>query len=260
MDGHRPDEFTVLDVRQVGEYEEFHLPGARLVPLVDLPDRLDDIPNDRPVIIYCASGGRSMAAASLLEGQGFPEVVNMVGGVMAWQGHGAFGPMELGMVAFEGTETPAQVIFKAYAMENSLQEFYVLRADFAETKERIELFMTLAGYEDSHKDVLFELYGKLVESVPDRDGFERMALESAKHLSEGGVNITAFLEEHGEAFDGDLGVLQFATMVEAQALDFYLRCAARAVDSETESVLQLLAREEKAHLRLLGRHMDRLGD
>ncbi len=260
MDGHRPDDFILLDVRQEGEYEEFHLPGARLVPLVDLPDRLEDIPDDRPVIIYCAAGGRSMAAASLLEGQGFSEVINMVGGVMAWQGHGAFGPMELGMVAFVGTETPGQIIFKAYAMENSLQEFYVLRADLAETKERIELFMELAGYEDRHKDVLFELYGKRVDSVPDRDNFELMALESVKNLSEGGINISAFLEEHGEAFDGDLGVLQFAAMVEAQALDFYLRCAARAVNSETEAVLQLLAREEKAHLRLLGRHMDRLGE
>ena len=260
LDGHRPDDYTLLDVRQEWEYEEGHMPGARHIPLTELPDRMGEIPGDRPVVAYCATGGRSMAASTLLEGQGFSDIVNMVGGIMAWNGQKAFGPMELGMVAFTGAETPGEIVLKAYAMENSLQEFYVLRADLAETEERIELFMELAGYEDRHKDALFGLYSRLTGERVGHDDFERMASGAAQGLGEGGIDISAFLDEHGEAFDGDHGVLQLAAMVEAQALDYYLRCAARAERDDARETLQLLAREEKAHLRLLGKHMDRMGE
>jgi rhodanese-related sulfurtransferase/rubrerythrin len=260
LDAHKPDDYTLLDVRQAWEYEEGHLPGARLIPLTELPDRMGEVPEDRPVVTYCASGGRSKAASALLEGQGRSNVINMVGGFMAWQGNQAFGPMELGMVVFTGSETPAEVVLKAYAMESSLQDFYVLRADLAETEERIGLFMELAGYEDRHKDVILELYSRLTDEAVGHDELERMASGMANGLGEGGVDISAFLDKYGEAFDGDHGVLQLAAMVEAQALDYYLRCAARAERDDTRDTLELLAREEKAHLRLLGKHMDQMGE
>lgn len=257
IDGHKPDEFTLLDVRQDWEYEEFHLPGARHIPVVELADRLDEVDPHKPVIAYCAAGGRSMAAASLLQGQGYNEVINMVGGAMAWQGHTAFGPMDLGMIEFTGTETPEEVVCKAYAMEHALQSFYVLRADMAETLERIELFMELASFEDRHKDVLVNLHNKLTGEAVDAEAYERDHCCLGTGLGEGGVDLQTFFEEHAEAFDPDQGILQLAVMIEAQALDYYLRCALRTENPDTEDVLQLLAREEKAHLKLLGRFMDR---
>ena len=201
IDGHKPDEYILLDVRQQWEYEDFHIPGAQLIPLVELPDRFDEVDRNKPVIAYCAAGGRSMAAAALLEGQGYEDVTNMVGGAMAWQGHTAFGPMELGMIEFAGTETSVEVVFKAYAMENSLQRFYVQRADMAETLERIELFMELAGFEDRHKDTLFNLYTKISGEVMERGLFEQAAFDSIGFTAEGGVDIEDFLEEHEGALD-----------------------------------------------------------
>jgi len=260
MDGHGPEEYTLLDVRQPAEYERGHLPGARLVPLSELSDRLEEIRSDKPVIAYCASGGRSMAASSLLEGQGYGDVINMVGGFSAWEGSAAFGPMRLGMHGFTGRETPQEVVRKAFAMECRLQEFYVLRADMAETEERIELFMELAGFEDRHKDVLHTLYGRLTGELPDYEAFEAEILAGADGMVEGGVDIQTFLDKHAEAFEGDLGILHFASMVEAQAMDYYLRWAARAELGETRETLELLAREEKAHLKLLARHMDELSE
>lgn len=256
MEGSKPDSYTLLDVRQEVEYEQDHIPGARLVPLSELPDRFDELDKARPLLVYCASGGRSMAAAGLLQGQGFEDVNNLVGGISAWEGEGAFGPMELGMIAFTGAESPAEVILKAYAMENVLQVFYVQRADMAETMERIELFMRLAGFEDKHKDVLYELYTRTAEEVMSRDEFEEMALRNASDMAEGGVPVSEFMDRFPGAFDDDRGVLELASMVEAQALDYYLRCALRAKSDDTRDVLQLLAREEKAHLKLLGKYMD----
>ncbi|MGE4421031.1 MAG: rhodanese-like domain-containing protein [Pseudodesulfovibrio sp.] len=256
MEGSKPDAYTLLDVRQEVEYEQDHIPGAKLVPLPELPDRFGELDKERPLLVYCASGGRSMAAAGLLQGQGFEDVNNLVGGISAWEGEGAFGPMELGMIAFTGAEGPAEVVLKAYAMENVLQEFYVQRADMAETMERIELFMQLAGYEDKHKDVLYELYTRVAEEVMSRDEFEEVALRNASDLAEGGVPVNEFMDRFPGAFDDDRGVLELASMVEAQALDYYLRCAMRAKSDDTRDVLQLLAREEKAHLKLLGKFMD----
>ncbi|MGL1863951.1 MAG: rhodanese-like domain-containing protein [Pseudodesulfovibrio sp.] len=257
MDGHKPDQYILLDVRQDWEYEEFHIPGARLIPLVELPDRMDEVGKDKPVIAYCASGGRSMAAAALLEGHGYADITNVVGGAMAWQGHVAYGPMELGMIEFTGKETPVEIILKAYAMESSLQVFYAQRADMAETLERIELFMQLAGFEDRHKDTLFTLYTKTIGENMDRDAFEAEAFNSVGFVAEGGVEIQEFIDEFAEAFDNDQGMLQVAVMVEAQALDYYLRCAMQAESGEAKDMLQLLAREEKAHLKLLGKFMDK---
>jgi rhodanese-related sulfurtransferase/rubrerythrin len=260
LDRRAPGDHTLLDVRQDWEYEEFHLPGAHHVPLADLLDRLDEIDRDKPVLVYCLSGGRSHAAAALLDGQGYADVANMAGGIMAWQGHTAFGPAELGMVEFTGRETPQEVVLKAYAMENILQEFYILRADVAETLERIELFMELAGFEDRHKDTLFALYQKILGEKMDRKLFEEVALTGGVTAAEGGVGILEYLDVFGEAFDADQGVLQFASMIEAQALDYYLRCGMRAERTDARDVFATLAREEKAHLKLLARFMDRRGE
>lgn len=255
MEKSKPDTYTLLDVRQEWEYEEEHIPGARLLPLVELSDRMGEVDPAKPVVVYCRTGGRSMAAATLLEGGGYENITNLVGGMSGWNGHTAFGPMELGLIEFTGKETPEEVVLKAYAMENSLQVFYAQRADMAETLERIELFMQLAGFEDRHKDTLFNLYCRLSGCDMDQDDFDQLAAKKTG-VVEGGVEISEFLDQHPEAFDDEQGILQLATMIEAQALDYYLRCAERAESEETRDVLQLLAREEKAHLKLLGRSMD----
>jgi rhodanese-related sulfurtransferase/rubrerythrin len=257
MDRVAPQEYSLIDVRQEWEYNEFHLPGARHIPLADLLDRVSEIPLDKPVLVYCLSGGRSRVAASLLEGQGFEDVTDMIGGIMAWQGHTAFGPMDLGVIEFSGRETPQEVVIKAFAMEHKLQVFYFERADLAETAERIELFMELAGFEDQHMDTLFSLYKKIMDHGMSRALFEEVALSSVDSAVEGGVDVGEYLRINSKAFDSDQGVLQFASMVEAQALDYYLRCSMRAEKSEARDTFNLLAREEKAHLKLLSRFMDR---
>ena len=74
---------AVLDVRQPEEYREVHVPGAVLIPLATLPDRLDEIPSERPVLVICRSGGRSARAVEWLLAQGV-DAVNVAGGTAAW--------------------------------------------------------------------------------------------------------------------------------------------------------------------------------
>ncbi len=73
----------LFDVRQPDEYTEGHVPGAVLVPLGDVPDRLDDFPTEGSVYVVCRSGARSASAVEFLRGSGV-DAVNVTGGTLAW--------------------------------------------------------------------------------------------------------------------------------------------------------------------------------
>jgi len=74
---------TVVDVREVDEYIDAHVPGVRLVPLGTIPDALDSLPRDKTLYVICRSGARSLRAADLLVANGF-DAVSVAGGTMAW--------------------------------------------------------------------------------------------------------------------------------------------------------------------------------
>jgi rhodanese-related sulfurtransferase len=74
---------TVVDVREVDEYIEAHVPGVLLVPLGTIPDELDALPRDETLYIICRSGARSLRAADFLIANGF-DAISVAGGTMAW--------------------------------------------------------------------------------------------------------------------------------------------------------------------------------
>ena len=84
----------VIDVRQLTEYASGHVPGAVHLAAGDLPQRLADLPRDRPIAMVCASGYRSSVAASLMRGAGFKDVSWVAEGVPAWKAAGL--PVERG--------------------------------------------------------------------------------------------------------------------------------------------------------------------
>jgi len=77
----------LVDVRQLEEFEEAHVAGARLIPLGELSDRLSELQayRDRPVIVVCRTGGRSAIGSLILMNAGFTRVHNLEGGMMAWK-------------------------------------------------------------------------------------------------------------------------------------------------------------------------------
>lgn len=74
---------VVVDVREADEYVEGHVPSARLVPLSELAERVDEIPDDTTVLVVCKVGGRSARACEHLAATG-RDVVNVAGGTVAW--------------------------------------------------------------------------------------------------------------------------------------------------------------------------------
>jgi rhodanese-related sulfurtransferase len=79
-------DFLLLDVRQPEEHARVNIEGARLIPLGELSRRLDEIDayRDRPIVVHCHHGGRSMQATMFLRQRGFTNVRNMAGGIDAW--------------------------------------------------------------------------------------------------------------------------------------------------------------------------------
>jgi rhodanese-related sulfurtransferase len=75
----------LIDVREPHEVAEGTLPGAVNIPLGDLEDRVGELDRDRRVVLLCRSGGRSTQAAEYLVGNGFTDVVNLAGGMLAYQ-------------------------------------------------------------------------------------------------------------------------------------------------------------------------------
>jgi len=74
----------LVDVRTTREWEDAHIDGAVNLPLAHLGERVGTLPQDRPLVVYCASGYRSAIATSLLRRDGLPRVANLVGGLAAW--------------------------------------------------------------------------------------------------------------------------------------------------------------------------------
>jgi len=75
---------VLLDVREPWEYEKARIAGAQLVPMREVPNRLDEIDQDKEVVAICHHGGRSAQGAVFLEKAGYTRVHNLVGGVDAW--------------------------------------------------------------------------------------------------------------------------------------------------------------------------------
>lgn len=77
---------VIIDVREPWEFEEYNI-GAKLIPLGDLPGKLEDLEDlkDTEIIVHCRSGARSATAKAFMQSQGFSKVRNLLGGMMDWQ-------------------------------------------------------------------------------------------------------------------------------------------------------------------------------
>jgi rhodanese-related sulfurtransferase len=82
-DGGRPKPL-LLDVREPWEFEKARIEGALLIPMRDVPARVEELDRDKDVVAICHHGGRSQQVAIFLEKAGFKKIHNLVGGVDAW--------------------------------------------------------------------------------------------------------------------------------------------------------------------------------
>lgn len=77
-----------LDVRTQEEWDDFHAPNSTLIPLAELEGRLNELPENEPIVVVCRSGNRSQAGRDILLSNGFEQTASMAGGLNAWRDTG----------------------------------------------------------------------------------------------------------------------------------------------------------------------------
>jgi rhodanese-related sulfurtransferase len=79
-------DLCLIDVREVNEWNESHIPGATLIPKNDIPARIASFAPDKtkPIYLHCKAGGRSMTCAQYLVEMSYNEVYSVDGGITAW--------------------------------------------------------------------------------------------------------------------------------------------------------------------------------
>ena len=75
---------VLVDVREQNEYTEIRIPGSLIIPLSVFAERFGELPKDKPLVMQCRSGARSAKAAEYLLANGYTDVTNLTGGILAW--------------------------------------------------------------------------------------------------------------------------------------------------------------------------------
>lgn len=254
FDANPTGSYQLVDVRQPGEYEEYHLPGAMLVPLNELTAGGGDLNPEKPTIVYCRSGGRSQAASQYLAGQGFNEVYDIGSHIASWLGIQVSGPYELNLDLVNPDADFPDAWKIAYAMEDGLQRFYLKLEQQENREEYKQLFKKLAGFEDLHKERLKKAYDIDESTTGDLEAFmqENPDLVETGDLSR--VSPQSIVSQMTELID----IFSLGMAIEAQSQDLYTRFADQAAKAESKKLFLELADEEKVHLSYITKEMDKI--
>ncbi len=247
--------YNLVDVRQPVEYERGHLPGARLIPVGQLDERVSELDPGKITITYCTAGVRSRAAAAVLERAGFREVYSMAGGINAWRGLVAEGFPEAGISWFSAARSANELTALAWVLEDGTKTFYEKMAEISTDREAAALFRELVKAEEGHKEMLAGLYRCISGAVGEVDFPSILGKYPQEKTMEGGMRL-------GDAVawaDGKdvRDVIELSISLETGSYDRYQVLLRRVNDEKSLKIFRSLAHEEKRHLGLLTELFDK---
>lgn len=233
-------DYQIIDVRQPGEYEQGHLPGAILIPLDELMSDNTLIEN-KPTILYCRSGHRSGIAARWLEQNNFTEVYDLGSSITTMSKEKIGGSFEtnLDMISIDAEYGDAFEL--SWQLEESLKQFYIDLSENPALLSYKDFFVKMAHFEDLHQVMIDK--AQHGPDFPPKYIKEFLDKSTAKVLSK----VTSKID-----------VLATAMTYEAQSFDLYIRLANKSQDGNTKELFFKIADEEKHHLKMLSKEMDKL--
>jgi rhodanese-related sulfurtransferase len=254
MQTHKEKNYLVIDVRQASEYEDGHIPGAKLMPLSEVETRLFTLPSNRDLIFYCANGGRSQWAASLAgEAEVCTKTVyHLMGGMQAWEGKALSGYPKVRI--FDKDQTLETLLATAMNLEKGAWRFYQYAiSKFSDDPIRPTLEQVSIA-EKAHATLIYRIWKKFQHNPPPFDriyqGLEGEILEGGHNFEETCRHLDA-VRKHGCA-----SVIDLAMTIEYSAFELYRTMAERSENSEAQSTFLSIAQAEKAHMRALTRALD----
>lgn len=189
----------------------------------------------------------------MLSGKGFDDVINVAGGIKAWDGHVAVGPEEMGLELFTGKESIEETLIAAYSLEAGLHDFYRSMIEKVPLIDVKHLFQKLSEIEILHQERIFNEYFHISGKQITRDAFENDLVVNAV---EGGMTTDQYIQMFHPDWESVVDIISLAMSIEAQALDLYTRASERSGDPRSKDALKKIAEEERVHLEQLGKLMD----
>lgn len=170
----------------------------------------------------------------------------MKGGIISYDGGKAVGDEDFGMDFFV-TGDFSDVFRMSYAMEEGLQQLYLILEDLCEDPEVKALLSRLAKFEEGHK-------AKLEAMFPDIENESNVT----GNTLEGGFDKQQILDHFQSRIVVQNDVIQLGMMLETQAYDLYSRLAKKEEDVHAKEFFEFMVTEEKQHLSFLSTEYDRI--
>jgi rubrerythrin len=189
----------------------------------------------------------------MLSGKGFEDVINVAGGIKAWDGQVAVGPEEMGLALLTGKESIEETLVAAYSLEAGLRDFYLSMIAKVPSQDIKDLFRKLSDIETLHQDRIFNEYLQVSGKTVSRETFDKDVVVNAV---EGGMTTDEYVQMYQPDWESAVDIISLAMSIEAQALDLYTRASERSADPRSKEALQKIAEEERVHLEQLGKLMD----
>jgi sulfur-carrier protein adenylyltransferase/sulfurtransferase len=250
---HHEQKYLLVDVRQPAEYQEGHIPGARLLPLPELAKIMDTLPKDKELVFYCHSGARSMAASIMVEEE-FPqgEIYNLTGGMLSWNGAVTEKPPRVQL--FDMQASAEQMLMTAMNLERGAMNFYMTVDERYGGEDWSDVFGKLAEAEIGHALMVYRLWQRNKTGVDD---FDTIFGGLSGAVLEGGLTLIDVLDR-AASIGGSVCIrlMELALNVEYSAFDLYRTMADQALDEDARKAFLSIAQAEKSHMNIL---VDALG-
>jgi rhodanese-related sulfurtransferase/rubrerythrin len=244
-------QYTLVDVRQPAEYAAVHIPGAVLMPLMELEARLFDLPHDRELVFYCRTGARSQVAAMLATEAELSDkrVYNLVGGILAWKGRkiSDFPRIQV----FQEGEVAGDALLTAMDLEKGAYRYYRQILETHGQEAFAPAIHKLSQAEEGHARMIYAFWKRTRTDPP---AFENLFQELRGEIIESGEPLQEVLSRLAAATtDRCLNIIELSLEIEYRAYDLYRNMAERETDTERRKTFLAIAQAEKKHMRILSR-------
>ena len=249
LEQHEEKDYLLVDVRQPVEYAQSHIPGAKLVPLMNLESALPDLPSGQDIVFYCRSGNRSQTAAVIAAASGtsLQKIYNLGGGIMAWDGKtlSDFPRVQ----TFTDFESPADMLLKSMDLEKGALRFYQYVLQIFADQSFVKTIKPLVDAEEAHARRIYRFWRSITENPPP---FDELFANLAGDILEGGENLPdAISKVEGIEENFCLNLLELALEIEFSAYDVYRSMANMSRGDDAKNVFLSIAQMEKDHMQLL---------
>jgi len=247
-------DYVLVDVRQPAEYTSGHIPGAKFIPLNELVSDFSGLPQDRDLVFYCSSGGRSMAAASMASEEMGAEnkIYNLTGGIQAWEGRTLAGFPKIQV--FDKNQTVDDLLLTAMDLEKGAWRFYIHILENFDVDPINSTLEKLSQAEIGHAKAVYGFWKAVTgEARP----FDELYASLEGEILEGGESLTDALEFLKNT-EGNpcVHTIELALHIEYAAFDLYRTMADNAKDQTAQEAFLIIAQAEKNHMRMLAGALD----